>query len=53
MISLTAYHGIMVARAKQMIAGARPLSDRQLRLWGEYPGIALALIVVLVVVKPF
>lgn len=52
-IALTAYHGIMVARARQMIGGARPLSDRQLRLWGEFPGIALALIVVLVVVKPF
>lgn len=52
-LALTAYHGVMVGRARKMIAGHRPLSERQLRLWGEFPGIALALIVVLVVVKPF
>ena len=52
-ILLTAFHGIMVARARKMIAGERPMSEKQLRIWGEFPGIALALIVVLVVVKPF
>ena len=50
---LTGYHGYMVAQAKKMTAGERPLTEKQLRLWGEFPGIALALIVVLVVVKPF
>jgi putative membrane protein len=36
-----------------MGAGERPLSEKQLRLWGEVPAIAVALIVVLVIVKPF
>lgn len=52
-LALSGYHGYMVAQAKKIGRGLRPLSDRQLRLWGEVPGIALALIVVLVVVKPF
>ena len=52
-VLLTAYHGIMIGKAKKMARGERPLSDRQLRMWGEAPGILLALIVVLVVVKPF
>ncbi len=52
-ILLTGYHGWMVAQAKKMAGGARPLSEKQLRLWGEAPAIALAIIVVLVVVKPF
>lgn len=50
---LSGFHGYLVAQSKKMAAGTRPLSERQLRLWGEFPGIALALIVVLVVVKPF
>lgn len=52
-VLLTAFHGIMVARSKAMIAGERPMTEKQLRIWGEFPGIALAIIVVLVVVKPF
>ena len=50
---LTAFHGIMVARSKKMIAGDRPMSEKQLRMWGEFPGIMLAIIVILVMVKPF
>ncbi len=52
-VALSAYHGIMMAKAKKMARGERPLSEKQLRMWGEVPGILLALIVVLVVVKPF
>ena len=52
-VALTGFHGYMVAQAKKMTVGERPLTEKQLRLWGELPGIALALIVVLVVVKPF
>ncbi len=52
-IALTGYHGWMVSRAKTMARGERPLTERQLRLWGEVPGIAVALIVVLAIVKPF
>ena len=43
----------MVARSKKMIAGDRPMSEKQLRMWGEFPGIMLAIIVILVIVKPF
>ena len=50
---LTAFHGIMVARSKKMIAGDRPMSEKQVRMWGEFPGIMLAIIVILVIVKPF
>lgn len=52
-ICLSAYHGWMVAQSRKMAAGARPLSERQLRLWGELPAIVVALVVVLVIVKPF
>lgn len=52
-VLLSGFHGYMVAQAKKMIAGERPMSEKQLRMWGEVPGILLALIVVLVVVKPF
>ena len=50
---LTAYHGVMVARARAMGRGQRPLSERQLRLFGEVPGVLLAVIVVLAIVKRF
>ncbi|WP_133366317.1 CopD family protein [Qipengyuania sediminis] len=52
-LGLSAFHAVMVARARRMAAGERPLTARQLRLWGEVPALALVLIVVLVVVKPF
>ncbi|QZD88593.1 CopD family protein [Qipengyuania psychrotolerans] len=50
---LTGFHGYMVAKSKKMSSGERPLSEKQLRLFGEVPGILLAIIVVLVIVKPF
>lgn len=50
---LTGFHGFLVAKSKAMARGERPLSEKQLRLWGEAPGILLAIIVVLVIVKPF
>ncbi len=52
-VLLTGFHGYMVAQSKKMAAGERPLSEKRLRILGEVPGIALAIIVVLVVVKPF
>ncbi|MGD9471536.1 MAG: CopD family protein [Novosphingobium sp.] len=52
-LGLSAYHGWMAATARKMAAGERPLAERTLRLVNEVPGIAAALIVVLVVVKPF
>lgn len=52
-VALTGFHGYMVAQAKKIGRGERPLSDRQLRTWGEAPAVLLVLIVVLVVAKPF
>jgi len=50
---LTGYHGWLVAQTKKMARGERPLSEKQLRLIGEVPGLLLVLIVVLVYLKPF
>lgn len=50
---LSGYHGWMVSLARKMAAGERPMSERRLRLFNEVPAVAVALIVVLVVVKPF
>jgi putative membrane protein len=52
-VLLSAYHGWAVGTAKKIAAGFRPVSDRLLRLMNEVPGIATALIVILVIVKPF
>lgn len=50
---LTGYHGWLVAQTKKMARGERPLTERQLRMIGEVPGLLLVLIVVLVYLKPF
>ena len=52
-VLLSGFHGYMVAQSKKMAAGNRPLSEKQLRMFGEIPGILLALIVIMVVVRPF
>ena len=52
-VVLSGFHGYLVAQSRKMVAGERPLTEKQLRMIGEVPGILLALIVVLVVVKPF
>ena len=51
--ALSGYHGWMVGYGKKLAAGQRPVSGRALRLMNEIPGIAVVLIVVLVIVKPF
>lgn len=50
---LSAYHGWLASYAKKLARGERPLEGKKLRMLNEVPGIAVALIVVLVVVKPF
>ena len=50
---LSGYHGYMVALSKKMARGERPLEEKRLRLIGEVPAVLLAVIVVLVIVKPF
>jgi len=52
-LGLSAYHGYLASYAKRLARGERKLPGRTLRLLNEVPGVALALIVVLVVVKPF
>jgi putative membrane protein len=50
---LSAYHGYMVGYGRKLAAGKRPVSGKALRIMNEVPGVAAAIIVVLVVVKPF
>lgn len=52
-IALSAYHGYLASYAKKLARGERPLSGKALRMLNEVPGVAVALIVILVVVKPF
>ena len=52
-LGLSGYHGYLRGYARKLANGERPLSGKQLRLLNEVPGVAAALIVVLVVIKPF
>ena len=52
-LGLSAYHGWMVGYARKLSTGERPLAGKTLRILNEVPGIAAALIVILVVIKPF
>jgi putative membrane protein len=50
---LSAYHFWLASYAGKLASGQRSLTGKQLRLLNEVPGIAAAVIVVLVVVRPF
>ena len=52
-IGLTAYQGWLGSYGKKLAAGQRPLSGKAVRMINEIPGIAAAIIVVLVIVRPF
>jgi putative membrane protein len=52
-LAMTGFHGYMVGQAKKMARGERPLTEKQLRMIGEVPGLLLVLIVFLVYLKPF
>src|SRR6185436_9453098 len=52
-VALSGYHGWMIDYGKKLEQGIRPVSGRALRIMNEIPGVAVALIVVLVIVKPF
>lgn len=52
-LGLSAFHGWAVGYGKRMAAGYRPARDRMLRLMNEIPGMATAIIVILVIVRPF
>ena len=52
-LALTAYHVWLAGYAAKLAKGERRLSGKQLRMINEVPGVAAALIVILVVVRPF
>ncbi|MBA3510436.1 CopD family protein [Sphingomonas sp.] len=52
-VALTGYQGWIAAYGKSLAGGKRALEDRTLRIMNEIPGIAAAVIVVLVIVRPF
>ena len=52
-VALTGYQGWLGAYGKKLASGQRSSDNRSLRVMNEVPGIAAALIVVLVIVRPF
>lgn len=50
---LTGYHGWMIGYVKKLARGERTMTDKGLRLVNEVPGITAAIIVILVIIKPF
>ena len=50
---LSGYQGWISAYGRKLAAGRRELEDKKLRMMNEVPGILTALIVVLVIVRPF
>jgi putative membrane protein len=52
-VALTGYQGWLGGYGRKLAAGERSMSGKSLRMINEIPGIAAALIVVLVIVRPF
>lgn len=52
-IGLSAYQGWLGAYGKKLASGQRPLSGRAVRIINEIPGVVTAIVVVLVIVRPF
>jgi protoporphyrinogen IX oxidase len=52
-LGLSGFHGWMLGYARRLAKGEHRLSGKALRLANEVPGLAVALIVILVIVKPF
>jgi len=52
-VALTGYQGWLGSYGKRLAAGKRSPDNRSLRIMNEIPGIAAAVIVVLVIVRPF
>ena len=52
-VGLTGYQGWLGSYGRKLAAGKRPISERTLRIMNEIPGVAAAIIVVLVIVRPF
>ena len=52
-VILSGYQGWITAYGRKLANGHRELDDKKLRIMNEVPGILTALIVVLVIVRPF
>ena len=52
-VLLTGYQGWITSYGRKLANGHRDLDDKRLRMMNEVPGILTALIVVLVMVRPF
>ena len=52
-LALSAFHGWAVGYGRKMANGHRAGGDKALRWMNEIPGIATAIIVILVIVRPF
>jgi putative membrane protein len=52
-VLLSGYQGWLGAYGKKLAKGERPLSGKAVRMLNEIPGVAAAIIVVLVIVRPF
>jgi protoporphyrinogen IX oxidase len=52
-VILTGYQGWITSYGRKLANGHRELGDKKLRMMNEVPGIITALIVVLVIVRPF
>lgn len=50
---LSGYHGYMVGYGRKLAKGERRASGKALRIMNEVPGIVTAIIVILVIVRPF
>ncbi len=52
-VMLSAFQGWLGLYGRKLARGERPLSSRSVRMINEIPGVAAAIIVVLVIVRPF
>lgn len=52
-VALSGYHGWMIGYAKNLARGERSLTDKQLRMLNEVPGLIAVIVVILAVVRPF
>jgi putative membrane protein len=51
--ALSGYHGWALGYARKLARGETPFTTRRLRMLNEVPALAVILIVILAVVKPF
>ena len=52
-LMISAFHGIFISVGKKIDAGSHDISEKRLRMMNEIPFIAMIIIIVMVIVKPF